>query len=94
MSNVKTAVAAKSATSKKAVKSHTPWSVNGKTGYHQPLEGFKEGETKVRFKADGKSLVGIFKYLKISPVRYPEGKVFIEHAKGVFKRSISSVKPA
>ena len=69
----------------KKVKAHKPWSVNGRTGYHQDLKGFKEGD-KVNIQVDGKKVTATYKYFKISPERYPEGRVHVEYKGEVLKR--------
>lgn len=81
----------KVATKKAAkVKVNKPWSVNGRTGYHAKLRGFKEGDM-VSIEVNGKKVKATFKTFKISPVRYPEGKVIVTYKGKNLKRIPSAV---
>lgn len=70
---------------------HKPWSVNGKTGYRENLRGFKAGD-KVKIEVGGKKVTAEFAYFKVSPVRYPEGKLFINYKGKLVKRVKESVE--
>jgi ribosomal protein L21E len=67
-----------------------PWSVNGRTGYHAKLRGFKEGDM-VNIEVNGKKVKATFKTFKVSPTRYPEGKVVVIYKGKNLKRIASGV---
>lgn len=87
---VTTTTAPKMVVAPKKAKVNKPWSVNGRTGYHAKLRGFKEGDM-VNIEVNGKKVKATFKTFKVSPTRYPDGKVVITYKGKNLKRIPSAV---